>query len=154
MQTTTTSKETIEVLNDLVMIHNDRIVGYERALEETKTDDADLRQLFTSMIDESRKMRLDLAGEVQALGGEFEAGTTTSGKLYRAWMDVKAVFTGHSRYAVLSNCERGEDAAQDAYKEALDENTLPNYIRTTLESQRQILRGSHDRIKALRDAAK
>jgi uncharacterized protein (TIGR02284 family) len=154
MQTTTTSKETIEVLNDLVTINNDRIVGYERALEETKTEDADLRQLFTSMIDESRKIRLDLAGEVQALGGEFEAGTTASGKLYRAWMDVKAVFTGHSRHAVLANCERGEDAAQNAYKEALEENTLPNYIRTTLESQKQILRASHDRIKALRDAAK
>jgi len=154
MQTTTTSKETIEVLNDLVTINNDRIVGYERALEETKPEDADLKHLFTSMIDESRKIRVDLAGEVQALGGEFEAGTTASGKLYRAWMDVKAVFTGHSRHAVLANCERGEDAAQNAYKEALEENTLPNYIRTTLESQKQILRASHDRIKALRDAAK
>lgn len=154
MQTTTTSKETIEVLNDLVTINNDRIVGYERALGETKSEDADLKQLFTSMIDESRKIRVDLAGEVQALGGEFEAGTTASGKLYRAWMDVKAVFTGHSRYAVLSNCERGEDAAQNAYKEALEENTLPGYIRTTLESQKAILRASHDRVRALRDAAK
>lgn len=154
MQATTTTKETIEVLNDLVTINNDRVVGYERALEETKAEDADLKTLFTAMIDESRKIRVDLAGEVQALGGEFEAGTTASGKLYRAWMDVKAVFTGHSRHAVLANCERGEDAAQNAYKEALTENSLPNYIRTTLEAQKQILKASHDRIKALRDAAK
>jgi uncharacterized protein (TIGR02284 family) len=154
MQTTTTSKETIEVLNDLVTINNDRIVGYERALEETNTQDADLKILFTSMIDESRKIRIDLAGEVQALGGEFEAGTTTSGKLYRAWMDVKAVFTGHDRHAVLTNCERGEDAAQDAYKDALSENNVPGYIRTMLEAQKQILKASHDRIKALRDVSK
>jgi uncharacterized protein (TIGR02284 family) len=152
--TTTTSKETIEVLNDLVTINNDRIVGYERALEETKVDDTDLKKLFTSMIDESRKIRIDLAGEVQALGGEFEAGTTASGKLYRAWMDVKAVFTGHDRYTVLANCERGEDAAQSAYKNALNENTVPRYIRTMLEAQKSILRASHDRIKALRDASK
>jgi uncharacterized protein (TIGR02284 family) len=152
--TTTTSKETIEVLNDLVTINNDRIVGYERALEETKPADADLKNLFTSMIDESRKIRIDLAGEVQALGGEFEAGTTASGKLYRAWMDVKAVFTGHDRHTVLANCERGEDAAQDAYKDALSENKLPNYISTMLETQRQILKASHDRIKALRDVSK
>ena len=135
-------------------INNDRIVGYERALEETKPSDADLKKLFTSMIDESRKIRIDLAGEVQALGGEFEAGTTVSGKLYRAWMDVKAVFTGHDRHAVLANCERGEDAAQNAYKDALEENHLPNYIRTMLESQKQILRASHDRIRVLRDASK
>jgi uncharacterized protein (TIGR02284 family) len=152
--TTTTSKETIEVLNDLVTINNDRIVGYERALEETKPEDADLKALFTSMIDESRKIRVDLAGEVQSLGGEYETGTTASGKLYRAWMDVKAVFTGHDRHAVLANCERGEDAAQSAYKDALGENNIPGYLRTTLEAQKQILRASHDRIKALRDASK
>ena len=151
MQATTT--ETIEILNDLVEINNDRIVGYERALGEVSDSDTDLKSLFTSMIDESRKIRVDLAGEVQALGGEFEAGTTASGKLYRAWMDVKAVFTGKDRHAVLSNCEFGEDAAQKAYKEALEED-LPGYIRTTLEAQKAMLRTSHDRIKALRDAAK
>ena len=151
MQTTTT--ETIEILNDLVVINNDRIVGYERALEETKPADTDLKTLFTSMIDESRKIRIDLAGEVQALGGEFEAGTTASGKLYRAWMDVKAVFTGNDRYTVLANCERGEDAAQKAYKDALEED-MPGYIRTTLEAQKQMLKVSHDKIKALRDLAK
>jgi len=151
MQTTTT--ETIEILNDLVVINNDRIVGYERALEETKPADTDLKTLFTSMIDESRKIRIDLAGEVQALGGEFEAGTTASGKLYRAWMDVKAVFTGNDRYTVLANCERGEDAAQKAYKDALEED-MPGYIRSTLEAQKQMLKASHDKIKALRDLAK
>jgi uncharacterized protein (TIGR02284 family) len=151
MHTTTT--ETIEILNDLVEINNDRIVGYERALEETKSGDADLKALFTAMIDESRKIRVDLAGEVQALGGEFEAGTTTGGKLYRAWMDVKAVFTGSDRHTILSNCEYGEDAAQKAYKDALKED-LPGYIRTTLEAQKQMLRASHDKIKALRDASK
>jgi len=151
MQNTTTA--TIEVLNDLVEINNDRIVGYERALKETKDTDADLRSLFTSMIDESRKIRVDLAGEIQALGGEFEAGTTTSGKLYRAWMDVKAVFTGSDRYTILANCEYGEDAAQRAYKEALEED-IPGYIRTTLEAQKQMLRASHDKIKAMRDTAK
>ncbi|MEP7278332.1 MAG: PA2169 family four-helix-bundle protein [Bacteroidota bacterium] len=154
MQATTTSKETIEVLNDLVTINNDRIVGYERALEEASPVDSDLKVLFTSMIDESRKIRVDLAGEVQALGGEFESGTTASGKLYRAWMDVKAVFTGHDRHAVLANCERGEDAAQNTYKEALTDNNLPGYIRTMLEAQKAILRASHDRIKFLRDASK
>jgi uncharacterized protein (TIGR02284 family) len=153
MQATTTT-ETIEILNDLVVINNDRIVGYERAVEETKAADSDLKVLFTKMIDESRKIRVDLAGEVQALGGEFETGTTASGKLYRAWMDVKAVFSGHDRHAVLSNCERGEDAAQAAYKDALAENNLPGYIRTMLEAQKQMLKESHDKVKALRDISK
>jgi uncharacterized protein (TIGR02284 family) len=150
----TNSAETIEVLNDLLTINNDRVVGYERALGDVKSDDTDLKSLFTSMIDESRKIRIDLAGEVQALGGEFEAGTTASGKIHRAWMDVKAVFTGHDRHEVLANCEQGEDATQTAYKHALAENKLPAYIRTMVESQKSMLKASHDRIKALRDASK
>jgi len=151
---TTTAKETIDVLNDLVAINNDRVAGYEKALDETKDTDADLKSLFTSMIDESRKLKLKLATEVQALGGEYDRGTTASGKLYRAWMDVRAVFTGHDRYTVLANCERGEDAAQHAYKDALEENHLPDYIRTLLSEQKQTLKASHDKIRALRDAAK
>ena len=151
---TTTTKETIEVLNDLVAINNDRITGYEKAIDEAKDSDSDLKSLFTSMIDESRKIKLALASEVQSLGGEYDRGTTASGKLYRAWMDVRAVFSGHDRHAVLANCERGEDAAQNAYKEALNDKNVPAYIRSMLEEQKQKLRGSHDKIKALRDAAK
>lgn len=153
-ESTITAKETIEVLNDLVAINNDRIAGYEKALNETKDTDKDLKSLFTSMIDESRKLGLDLAAEVQALGGEYDRGTTASGKLYRAWMDVRAVFTGHDRHTVLANCERGEDAAQNAYKEALNENHIPAYIRTLLSGQKQTLKASHDKVKSLRDAAK
>ena len=153
-ETTTTTKETKEVLNDLVAINNDRINGYEKAIEEAEASDSDLKSLFTSMIDESRKIRLSLANEVQSLGGEYDRGTTASGKLYRAWMDVKAVFSGHDRHTVLANCERGEDAAQNAYKDALNENNVPAYIRTMLEERKQELRASHDKIKALRDAAK
>ncbi|HEX6224824.1 MAG TPA: PA2169 family four-helix-bundle protein [Chryseolinea sp.] len=153
-EATTTTKETIEVLNDLVAINNDRIAGYEKAIEETKEKDNDLKVLFALMIDESRKIRLNLADEVQTLGGEYDRGTTASGKLYRAWMDVKAVFTGHDRHTVLANCERGEDAAQNAYKDALNEKNVPAYIRTMLEEQKQTLKASHDKIKVLRDAAK
>lgn len=153
VEATTTTEETIEVLNDLVAINNDRIVGYEKAMDETKPEDEDLKVLFATMIDESRKLRLALASEVQTLGGEYDRGTTASGKLYRAWMDVRAVFTGHDRHTVLANCERGEDAAQNAYKDALKEK-VPAYIHTMLSEQKQTLRASHDKVKALRDAAK
>jgi hypothetical protein len=48
------AKEIIEVLNDLVMIHNDRIAGYESAGKELKGDDQDLRSLFDHLIIEIR----------------------------------------------------------------------------------------------------
>ncbi|MGZ5191708.1 MAG: PA2169 family four-helix-bundle protein [Flavisolibacter sp.] len=145
------NEKTIEILNDLIEIHNDRVEGYSRAIDELKEEDIDLKTLFAAMIDESRKMRVALGQEVQALGGEMEKGTTNSGKIYRAWMDVKAVFTGHSRQTVLENCEFGEDAAQKAYKAALSSENVPAYVREILTQQQQRLKDSHDEIKALRD---
>src|SRR6195952_3682898 len=106
------SKEVVEVLNDLVMINNDRITGYERAIKELKQDDNDLKTLFDEMIIEGQKIQSDLAHEIQVLHGDVEKGSTEMGKIYRAWMDVKAIFTGESRHAILANCETGEDAAQ------------------------------------------
>jgi uncharacterized protein (TIGR02284 family) len=85
------------------------------------------------------------------MGAEVEQGTTTSGKIYRAWMDVKAVFTGHDRHTVLANCEAGEDAAQRAYRTALEHESLPAYIREMLVRQEESLHSSHEEIKALRD---
>src|SRR5258708_31939503 len=103
-------KDTIEILNDLIQINNDRIVGYERAIKELKDEDDDLKILFENMIDDGRKARLALGEEVQVLGGTMEKDTTVSGKIYRAWFDVKAVFTGYDRSTVLANCHTGEDA--------------------------------------------
>lgn len=150
------SKKTIEILNDLVEINNDRIIGYERAIKELKDGDDDLKILFEGMIDESRTTRNALGKEVQVLGGEMESGTSTtnSGKIYKAWMDVKALFSGHDRQTVLNNCEFGEDAAQKAYATALTDEELPAYLRELLSKQKQTLKASHDEIKALRDQSK
>ncbi len=148
-----TTIETIEVLNDLVLINNDRIAGYEHALKEITAEDDDLRSLFLSMIKESQDIRMELGSEVGSLGGDIDNGTSGSGKLYRAWMDIKAAFTGHGRHAILANCEAGEDAAQKAYTDALRTEDLPAYVREMLGEQQWTLKTSHDKIKALRDMA-
>lgn len=147
-----TSTVNTETLNDLVQINNDRIEGYTKAIEELKAEDSDLKALFVKMIGESHKLKLALATEVEVLGQDVAEGTTNSGKIYRAWMDVKAVFTGHDRKTVLNNCEAGEDAAQRAYKSALAEEDLSANLRELITEQKAQLRVSHDEIKALRDA--
>jgi uncharacterized protein (TIGR02284 family) len=143
-------KETIEVLNDLVQINNDRIVAYEKAIRQTKTEDTDLKILYASMIAEGHRMKIALATEVQALGAEIEQGTTTSGKIYRTWMDVKVIFTGHNRYTILANCIAGEEAIQRSYRMALGHD-LPAYIRELLARQQDTLLASLEEITALRD---
>lgn len=146
------NKSVIETLNDLVLINNDRIAGYEKAIKELSDEDADLKTLFQAMIDESRKIRVQLGTEIQVMGGTIAEGTMASGKIYRVWMDLKALITGHDRHTVLANCETGEDAAQKAYDSALEEDDLPNYLRELISEQQQTLQYSHDEIKSFRDA--
>ena len=148
------NQKVAEVLNDLIQINNDRIDGYERAIKELKDGDNDLKALFTGFIDQSRNLRNALGTEVQSLGADMDKGSTTSGKIYRAWMDVKALFTGHDRQTVLNNCEFGEDAAQKAYKEALNTENLPAYLFALITRQKEELRSAHDEVKALRDQEK
>jgi uncharacterized protein (TIGR02284 family) len=145
------TRETIEVLNDLIQINNDRITGYEKAIRETKPEDDDLKILYATMIAEGHRNKIALATEVQALGAEIEQGTTTSGKIYRVWMELKAIFTGNSRMTILANCEAVEDATQRAYHAGLEHKGLPAYIRELLVRQKEALRSNHDEIKMLRD---
>ncbi len=145
------SREVTEVLNDLVMINNDRIAGYNRAIRELKPGDGDLKLLFDRMIIESQQIKSDLANEIQVLHGDVEKGSSEMGKIYRAWMDVKAVFTGENRHTILSNCEEGEDAVQRAYKKALETDRLPAFLRDLLNGQQNMLRYSHDEIRSLRN---
>lgn len=143
-----------EVLNDLIEINNDRIKGYQKAMDEAKDEDNDLKPLFAKMISQSQNIKSTLTQEVQVLGTQPAEGTTNSGKIYRAWMDVKAVFTGHDRYTVLNNCEFGEDAAQKAYKMALETEGVSSHINSLITTQKSELRASHDEVKAMRDASK
>lgn len=147
-----TNEKIVEVLNDLIEINNDRVTGYEKAIEETKDLDVDLRAIFQSMANDSRKYAAELTQEVNRFGGEATTDTTTSGKIYRAWMDVKATFTSHDRQSVLESCEFGEDAAQKAYNAALASDAeMSAEIRQLITSQQATLRIAHDLIKKYRD---
>lgn len=147
-----TNDNLVTVLNDLIRINNDRVVGYEKAADEARDIDIDLRAIFTRMSEESRQYAAELTQEVVKLGGDPATGTTNSGKIYRVWMDLKATFTGNSRQAILENCEYGEDAAQKAYESALKSDAeMISDIRQLISNQKSSLRTSHDVIKKYRD---
>jgi uncharacterized protein (TIGR02284 family) len=145
----------VDTINDLIEINNDRIEGYEKAMEELKPTDTDLQQVFTRMAAQSRGFVQELRAASPATYEDQAEGSTVKGKLYRAWQDVKSTIAGSDRYSVLAFCEFGEDAAQRAYKEALNlEEPLSSTLFDMLSRQKLELQRSHDEIKALRDAQK
>ena len=145
-------EKTIEVLNSLITINNDRIEGYETASKET--DEVDLKALFAQFISTSQKCKQELVREVNMLGGEEAEGTKVSGKFFRVWMDVKAALTGKDRKAILNSCEFGEDEALETYEEALMRNSehLTADHETMIYTQKSLLKADHDHVKSLRDA--
>jgi uncharacterized protein (TIGR02284 family) len=145
------TEEVITQLNKIVEINNDRIEGYETALGET-TDSA-LKSLFTEMASRSRGFKSELTSEVTSLGGKPTEGTKNTGKLFRIWMDVKAALTDADRKKIIDSCERGEDAALQAYDEVLKSDaSFSETQRSMITRQRTALQGDHDRIKSMRDA--
>lgn len=144
------SSKSIEILNDLIRINNDRLEGYERAIMEAKAIDPDLHEIFKRMIEESIRYKNELIQAIQNLGGFAEpCSTTNTGKIYRVWTDIKSFFTDRDRMAVLESCEFGEDAAQKAYLEALASEAAEDAgIRELISRQKSELKSSQDLIKS------
>lgn len=150
-----TNEKLVEVLNGLIEINNDRVNGYQKANEEIKDLDVDLRGIFTSMANDSQTYAGELSRVVTQLGGTPADGTTNSGKLYRVWMDIKTSFTANDRQSTLELCEFGEDAAQKAYKAALASDAeMSADVRQLITDQQSKLKTSHDMIKKYRDMHK
>jgi uncharacterized protein (TIGR02284 family) len=142
------------VLNDLVKINIDRITGYEKAIKETPAEATELKSLFGRMADQSREFRTELSEAVRNMGGEPADDRTVPGRIYQLWMDIRSSASSDDEKTVLALCEFGEDAAQKAYKKALDDKDLPPDATQLIEKQRSSLKDSHDTIKWERDLHK
>jgi uncharacterized protein (TIGR02284 family) len=143
--------QTTDILNDLILINNDRVAGYEKANKQLHDSDTAMRDHFIQMIKESRNYNAELAGLVVVTNSDVKSGTTVSGKLYRTWLDVKGIFTSDDRKTVLQNCVAGETAAQKAYIAALQED-LPANVKKVVQDQLASLKLSGSNIEHLLDA--
>lgn len=142
----------VEILNDLVKINNDRIEGYRKATENLQENNPQLVNLFNQLQQQSQQYNQELSSQIHALGGTPASdSTTTSGKLYRAWMDVKATFGGDDAVGILNSCVGGEDAASKAYQNALASNELGVECNSLIARQHEQQMKAHNEIVQLRD---
>lgn len=145
-----TDDKVIDILNGLIETCRDAEEGFRTCADGLKN-----AQLQTTLLDRAQNCQAatqQLQDLVRAQGGEPETGTSTSGKLFRRWVDVKAAITGKDEEAVLNECERGQDVALHNFQHALEKEDLPPTIRDVVEIQYQEMKDNHDKVKALRDA--
>lgn len=148
------NEEIVDDLNELVKINNDRIQGYEKAIKDT--EDAGLDDLFRHYVVQSQNFRSQLADHIVRIDGTAVADATSTdigSKIHRAWIDIKTAVTGKDRDTVLSSVEFGENAAVEAYENAIEKDHLPAYIKEVLTAQLSELKAAHEKMKALHNAA-
>ncbi|SQF95978.1 aldehyde dehydrogenase [Paucimonas lemoignei] len=149
------NKESISILNDLIETSKDGEKGFQTSAEDIKRPD--VKAFFMSRSTEIATAVRELQAEVRALGGDPETSSSVSGTLHRAWVDLKSTLTGKDDVAILNEVERGEDVALKAYKEARQkaiEKNLPANVTALIDKQLQGVQANHDKVKALRDAAR
>ncbi len=146
------SNKQVEILNDLIQINNDRIAGYEKAIDGLDDEgNEDLKRLFGHLINNSLDYNETLERQIGLLDGEPALGTSGAGKLYRAWMDFKALVTGGDRAAILGSCITGEETAIRAYQEAIADEELAAGLQQLLNEQLAELQHSYQEINALKE---
>jgi len=147
---TVSNDDVISTLNGLIQTCKDGQEGFQEAAEGVER--SDLKSLFYEFSQQRAQFAGELQSLVQTLGGDAENAGSFSGALHRGWINIKSAVTGKDEASILNECERGEDAAKNAYRDAL-KDSLPSYIYETVQTQYASVQQAHDRIKALRDAA-
>jgi uncharacterized protein (TIGR02284 family) len=139
----------ITTLNNLIETCKDGQEGFQQAAQGVQ--DSSLKSLFYEFSQQRAQFVGELQGLVRELGGDPETSSSLAGALHRGWINIKSVVTGQDDAAILNECERGEDVAKNAYKEALAAD-LPANVASTVQRQATDVQMAHDKVRALRDA--
>jgi uncharacterized protein (TIGR02284 family) len=146
------NQKTIDALNTLIQINNDRFESYDTAFIETQ--EQDLKTLFSQFMLTSQRCKQELVNDVIRLGGVPTESTRLTGKFFRVWMDVKAAITGKNQKAILSSCEYGENIVLDTYQNVLkNEMQFLSFVQQTMiNAQYALIKADYDKVKRLHDA--
>ncbi|MBV9923437.1 MAG: PA2169 family four-helix-bundle protein [Acidobacteria bacterium] len=124
--------EVISTLNGLIETCRDGQEGFRTAAEGVRG--AELRELFGRYSQQRAAFAGELQTEVRRLGGDPENTGSLVASLHRGWMGLRAALEGGDERAIVSECERGEGVALEAYRDALGTD-MPANVRATVERQ-------------------
>lgn len=144
--------KTVEILNSLVEVNNDRIQGYETAIREAK--DSQLKVEFSLFIVTSKRCIMELCDEIKRLGGKPISLNKTSGKFFKLWMDLEKTISHNLHRALIDSCVFREDIAIGNYDDWLIEdveNEVDERHIMMIRTQRTELCGEREKLKILRE---
>jgi uncharacterized protein (TIGR02284 family) len=139
----------LALLRSLIAVCRDSQKGYETAAKDAV--DLELVRLFAEQVKHRAKLVAELEQRVRELRGDPNAGPTLLGAIHRSWMGYRAANAPNQPEALLTEIERGEALAVEAYRMALKEHDIDAATRQLIEHQYELVQAAHDRMKQLRD---
>jgi uncharacterized protein (TIGR02284 family) len=140
------------VLSDLMNIHIDRITGYSQTINNAKSIDPELRTILNDMISESENNKQQLITKIKEID-KSNTHAQISGKIYKAWKDLKVSIRSNIGKSIISSCEHNEDIVQHAYNTALDTQIeMSPDVRTLIAEQQNLLKKTNYQIRTCRNA--
>ncbi|WP_264564281.1 PA2169 family four-helix-bundle protein [Flavobacterium sp. N3904] len=141
--------KSIDALNNLISINNNRFESYAKASRQT--DESDLIMLFIEFQEKSKKCKTELVSEVHKLGGKPINDSSISLPFMQVWIKIKSKFKSNDREDILNRCEHDDDITIKTYKNVLSENSenLTEIQQNMLTAQHQSIKIDHDILKDL-----
>jgi uncharacterized protein (TIGR02284 family) len=140
---------TASTLNRLIGTNTDGENGFWSAAG--CVSDANLKRLFEGYSQQRTEFAEELQEELRRYAAEPPESGPAAAALDRSRMDVQASVTGQDDETVISERERGEDAAVKTYETALS-SPLPSGLRSIVERQFLRIKEAHDQVRSLERA--
>jgi uncharacterized protein (TIGR02284 family) len=133
-------------LNELIETLRETHEGYKEM--GARLQGASAKRLFLEETQVRAEYAAELENELHRLGvHDVKAGVSLRAKAHLRWGKVQASLAA-SQKALLSTAEKRDDAAREAYANALKQD-LPLPLRGLLERQQEHIQRVHDQVRAL-----
>ncbi|HZJ35528.1 MAG TPA: PA2169 family four-helix-bundle protein [Gillisia sp.] len=142
-------KEHAEALQMLLQKNYDAEKGFKKAIIKTESDN--LKEFLKRQAAKHNRFATELDKEIRSLNEHPKEEGSFTGKLSRAWMDIKVAVSGDHDEAILKECVRGEKNSAEEYKEALDENKFPPHLEQVLKKQLSDINTMIAEVKSMED---
>lgn len=141
----------IELLNNLIIINNERMDGCNYAAQET--DAVVLKVLFTRLFETSTVCKHELINEVYKLGGEPADGLMGCAELHQAWEEVKNAIAAKNHLKLLKSCEKEEATVIRSYQLVLqvEDEHLTSQHQQLFHRHHKLFNEDHTKVKNLLD---
>lgn len=134
-----------EMLQRLIEICRDGERGFLAAAEHVSQPE--LQTLFRQLAVQRKRFADELVPHLQRMGASPDDGSNAA-TLHRGWIHLKGAMLGSPDHAIVTEAERGEHVALDAYQDALN-GLLPPTVSELVETQRDAIEEATERIRTV-----